>query len=85
MAKNSSSKSSIKTPMAKREKSKHGALKRTTSLSNCIKNTLKSGPVSPHLWEIVTKTSVFIVIEGFPNSESIEKYGLLKRIKPFER
>jgi hypothetical protein len=46
MAKSSSYKSNIKMLMAKKGKSKHGALKRITNLLNCIKNTLKNGQVS---------------------------------------
>ena len=71
--------------MPKIVKSKLGAPKRITSLSNCIKNTPKSGQVSPPLWETAIKTNVSIDTEDSPSSESTEKYGLLNRMKPLEK
>ena len=82
MAKVSSSKSSIKTPTLKREKSKPGAPIKITNLSNFIKNTPKSGPPSPLSWEIAIKTNASIATEDSPSLESTEKSGLPKKTKP---
>jgi len=71
--------------MAKREKLKHGALNKTTSLSNCMKNTPRNGQASQPSWGIVTKISVSIVTEDYHNSESTEKYGLLRKMRPLEK
>lgn len=82
MAKVSSSKSSIKTPMLKREKSKPGAPIKITNLLSFIKNTPKSGHPSPLSWEIATKTNAFIATEDSPSLESTEKSGLPMKTKP---
>lgn len=65
----------------KKEKSKHGALTKITNLSNCMKNTPRSGPLLLHLWEIATKINVFIGTEDFLNLESTEKSGLPRKTK----
>jgi hypothetical protein len=82
MVKGSSFKLSIKTPTPKKGKSKHGAPSKTISLSNYTKNTLKSGRLSLPLWETAMKISVSTDTEGFLSSESTEKSGLLRRMKP---
>lgn len=83
MVKDSSSKSSIKTLTPKKGKSKPGAPSKITSLSNCMKNTLRSGHQSLPSWETAMKINVSTGTEGSLSSESTEKSGLLKKTKPF--
>lgn len=65
----------------KKGKLKLGAHSKITCSFNCIKNTQKNGQTLLLLWGIETRINVFIDIEDYLNSVSIERFGLLNKIK----